>query len=109
MHVEFVDDTQIWRQMDSYKDHLTLQLDINYLLNWAVRNTMKFHPSKCKVLRVSKFNPPLIDVLPFDQFYHTMGSDLLQYTVSKKDLGITRNRTLNFTEYAYFLYSRPSI
>ena len=66
--------------MNSYNDHITLQLDIDYLHNWCLNNKMKFHPSKCKVLMVSKFNPPLVDVLPFLQFYYTMGGDLLQYT-----------------------------
>ena len=98
----YADETNIWKQMDSYEDHLTLQLDINYLHNCAIRNKMKFHPSKCKALMVTKLNPPLIGVLPFVQFYYTMGSDLLQYTESEKGLGITMNSALNFTEHANF-------
>ena len=36
----YADDTKIWRQMINCGDHLTVQADINYLLDWA------FHPSK---------------------------------------------------------------
>ena len=104
----YADDTKIWRQMDSIEDHIILQSDINYLHDWSVSNKMKFHPSKCKVLMVSKFNPPLIDVLPFVQFYYTMGGNLLQYVDSEKDLGVTVNRTLNFTEHATSLYGKAN-
>ena len=48
----YADDTKIWRQMNDSDDHKTLQQDIDYLHNWALRNKMKFHPSKCKVLMI---------------------------------------------------------
>ena len=48
---------------------------------------------------VSRFNPPLIDVLPFVQFYYTMDNNILDYVSSEKDLGAIMNKTLNFTEH----------
>ena len=69
----YADDTKIWRQINEYDDHLQLQKDVHYLLDWSVRNKMKFHPSKCKVLMISRFNPPLLDVLPCVQFFYSMG------------------------------------
>ena len=69
---------------------------------------MRFHPSKCKVLMVSKFNPPLIDILPFVQFYYTMDNKILDYVSSERDLGVIMNRTLNFTEHANSLYSKAN-
>ena len=51
-----------------------------------------FHPSKCKVLMISKFKPPLIAILPFVRFYYTTGGNLLQNAESEKDIGITMNR-----------------
>ena len=65
----YADDTKIWRQIDSHEDHITLQRDIDYLYDWSKRNKMNFHPSKSKVLMVSRFNPPLIDTLPFVKFF----------------------------------------
>ena len=104
----YADDTKIWRQMNDSVDHITLQHDIDYLHNWALRNKMKFHPSKCKVLMVSKLNPPFIDVLPCIQYFYTLGNTLLDYTQSEKDLGITINRTLNFSEHTDSLYNRAN-
>ena len=104
----YADDTKIWRQIESEDDHLTLQLDINYLHDWSVRNKMKFHPSKCKVLMVSKRLPPLLNILPFIQFHYSMADSFLEYVDSEKDLGINMNRTLNFTEHAISLYSKAN-
>ena len=104
----YADDTKIWRHVQCEEDHLTLQLDINYLHDWSVRNKMKFHPSKCKVLMVTKYLPPLIDTLQFVQFYYTMSNNLLEYTESEKDLGVSINRTLNFTEHSLCLYNKAN-
>ena len=101
----YADDTKIWRQILSESDHETLQNDIDNLIDWSVRNKMKFHPSKTKVLMVSKFKPPLIDILPCIQYYYKMGTNLLDYVSAQKDLGILMNNTLNFTEHANSLYN----
>ena len=87
----YADDTKIWKQMECLDDHITLQRDVNYLIDWSLRNKMNFHPSKCKILMVSKFSPPLINELPCVQYFYTMGNNLLDYVVSEKDLGITMN------------------
>ena len=62
----YADDTKIWRQMHCINDHMKLQNDINYLFDRAVKNKMKFHASKCKVLVASKYlySPPHINLLP---------------------------------------------
>ena len=106
--VMYADDTKIWRQMDSLSDHLHLQRDIDYLFDCALKNKMKFHPSKCKVLMVSKFSPPLLHILPFVQFFYKMGDSILEYTETDKDLGILMNRTLNFTDHSNFPYGRAN-
>ena len=50
----YADDTKMWREINEENDHHILQKDIDYLLDWALRNGMKFHPLKCKALMVSK-------------------------------------------------------
>ena len=70
--------------MNSLSDHLQLQRDIDYLFDWALKNKMKFHPSNCKVLMVSKFSPPLLDILPFVKFFYKMGDSILEYTELKR-------------------------
>ena len=49
----YADDTKIWRSIISEFDNRCLQNDIDYLHDWCLRNKMRFHPSKCKVLPVT--------------------------------------------------------
>ena len=58
----YADDTKIWREIHCENDHLILQKDINYLLDWSIRNKMVFHPGKCKALMVKLRKPPYLDV-----------------------------------------------
>ena len=104
----YADDTKIWREMATEEDHKTMQRDIDYLLDWALRNNMKFHPGKCKVLSVSKSQSPFIGILPFIQHFYTMGDLVLDYTESEKDLGIFMNKVLNFNDQADFLYGKAN-
>ncbi len=104
----YADDTKIWREMVVEEDHNILQEDIDYLVDWAIQNKMRFHPSKCKVLSVSMFRPPYIDSLPFIQYFYSLGSSLLDYTSSEKDLGILMNSTLNFNDQANSLYNKAN-
>ena len=92
----YADDTKIWRTINSEEDHELLQKDITYLHEWATRNKMNFHPDKCKVVSVSHRSPPLMGILPFIQYYYTLGEGLLDYTDSEKDLGVDINCHLNF-------------
>ena len=69
---------------------------------------MRFHPSKCKVLSISLFRPPLIDSLPCIQYFYSLGNNLLDYVSSEKDLGILMNSTLNFNDQANYLYSKSN-
>ena len=95
--------TDSFETIECEDDQLTLQLDINYLHDWSVLNKMKFHPSKCKVLMVSKHPPPFLNILPFIQFQYTKSDKILDYVDSDKDLGIDMNRTLNFRDHAMCL------
>ena len=47
----YADDIKIWRQINCVFDHITLQKDIDSLIDWATLNKMKFHPYKTKVLK----------------------------------------------------------
>ena len=65
----YADDTKIWREINCWNDHQILQNDINSLHSWAAINKMKFHPHKCKVLRVYKNECQLESILPFLIFF----------------------------------------
>lgn len=51
----FADDTKIFRQISSEQDSLSLQSDIDNLENWSKTWLLRFHPDKCHVLTLGKF------------------------------------------------------
>ena len=104
----YVDDTNIWRNIETERDHIALQKDIDYLFDWALRNKMRFHSFKCKVLMVSNLRPPLMEILPEIQFHYTMKTDILNYCECEKDLGIPMNGILYFMCHASVLYSKAN-
>ena len=104
----YADDTKIWREIHNEDDHNVLQRDIDSLMDWALQNCMKFHPSKCKVLMVRRSKIPLLDILPFVQFQYSMGKELIDYCEVEKDLGIHINGMLNFSHHADILYSKAN-
>ena len=61
----YADDTKIWREIHGEHDHLALQRDITYLLEWSIKNKMVFHPDKCKALMVRLRKPPPNRCTPF--------------------------------------------
>ena len=102
----YADDTKIWREIHGYEDHFILQNDINSLLDWAVRNCMNFHSSKCKAFGISRCMPTLLSHLPFTTYYYTLGlNNFIDYYEHETDLGIIMNKTLNFTAQSEKLYS----
>ena len=101
----YADDTKIWRPILSDVDHNILQKDINSLNDWAMKNKMKFHPQKCKVVSLCSRESPLnirstlgIFSFPFIHFHYTIGGDSLEYADSEKDLGILINPSYDFNE-----------
>ena len=51
----FADGTKIFNQIKTVDDALTLQADIDLLERWSKMWLLKFHPDKCHVLTVGKF------------------------------------------------------
>jgi endonuclease/exonuclease/phosphatase family metal-dependent hydrolase len=105
----YADDTKISRPIVDESDMIALQRDIDYLHDWSLRNKMKFHPHKCKVLSVNgKIPNPLLSVLPFTHFTYTLGEDPLDEVSSEKDLGVMVNSPLEWNEQCDQIYSRAN-
>ena len=111
----YADDTKIWRSIKCGKDHEILQKDIEYLNNWALKNKMKFHPQKCKVLSVCNRESPLTErsslgifIFPFIRFHYHLGGVPLEYADSEKDLGILVNPNFNFSDQHDALLSKAN-
>ena len=89
----FADDTKIFRKVSSKADAKKLQADINSLDLWSREWLLKFHPDKCHVLTLGKF----------DKIMHTerykLGLLELEHVFDEKDLGVIMDSELKFDEH----------
>ena len=102
----YADDTKIWRRIVHYYDSYALQNDINSLNSWAMKNKMKFHPDKCKVLSIT--DERILHTLPFDRFPYTLGNTCLEYVNYEKDLGVYVNNKLKWSLQCSTLISKAT-
>ena len=90
----------MWRKIRSPLDCSILQRDINSLNEWANRNKMKFHPSKCKVLSISSRthgNPSAV---------YSLGGTVLEFVNTEKDLGVDITPKLSWTVQCDRIYTK---
>ena len=112
MSALYADDTKIWRKICYWQDHEILQKDITALYEWSVRNKMKFHPQKCKVVPIApkgRGHDNIWDqVFAFNIFYYNLNGAELHFVESEKDLGVLVTTNLSWTEQILALYSKAS-
>jgi len=48
----FADDTKIWTKIASHDDAVSLQQDLDRLVQWSEKWLLKFNPIKCKVMHI---------------------------------------------------------
>ena len=89
----FADDTKILKTVQNQQDSLELQNDINALDDWSRAWLLKFHPDKCHVLTLGKF-----DNIKHAQPY-TLGEVILEHVFCEKDLGVIFDSNLTFEEH----------
>ena len=89
----FADDTILYHPISSEADALQLQADLDKLVKWSNDWLMEFHPSKCKLLRVTRSRtPPTND--------YTINDTPLESVSSTKYLGVTISSNLKFNKHA---------
>ena len=86
----FADDTKIFRQISSEQDSLSLQSDIDNLENWSKTWLLRFHPDKCHVLTLGKF----------ENIKHTHRYKIcemeMDHVFEEKDLGVIVDSEISF-------------
>ena len=92
---------KVWRKIKSVDDQYILQTDISNLHGWSLRNKIKFHPSKCKVLRSTLKTNPLLT-------RYSMADTALEITESEKDLGIIINPKLLYNKHHHAIVAKSS-
>ena len=92
----FADDTKLFRTVVSTPDCEDLQADINAMEDWSNKWLLKFHPQKCKVMRIGNQHPNY----QYSMLGHNQGSKTtLDFTESEKDLGVNVDNTLSFRDH----------
>ena len=109
----YADDTKIWRKICSPEDHEILQSDIDALHQWSIRNKMKFHPNKCKVIPIAPPRRGLQDlfnkIFPLNNiFFYKLNGVELPYVEAEKDLGVHVTSNFSWNSQVEYLYSKAS-
>ena len=89
----FADDTKVFKQIDKESDSKILQRDLDYLDEWSAKWLLKFNLSKCHVLTLGK-----TENIKFTNRY-SLGGLELEHVFCEKDLGVTIDNELQFSEH----------
>ena len=100
----FADDTKIYSEVDNVKDCRNLQKDLDQISDWSKGWELKFHPQRCKILRIGKKNPT------FDYFMTDSDGNeiMLDIVDQEKDLGVTIDKELTFRQHADLTVSKAN-
>ena len=89
----FADDTKIFRIITSKEDALDLQADIDSLEEWSNKWLLRFHPDKCHILSIGKF-----ENIKHTERYKICGKEI-EHVFEEKDLGIVFDHELTFNDH----------
>ncbi len=87
----FADDTKIFDKITSVNDQVSLQHDIDNMAKWAETWLLKYHPLKCKTMRIGD------DTI--ENYNYTLNNHILERTDIEKDLGVLIDRKLSFDDH----------
>ena len=85
----FADDCLLYREINDFKDHLTLQQDLKELERWADTWGMRFNASKCNILSIK----------PKTHFMYQLNNTFLKNVTSNPYLGILFTDTLKWSDH----------
>ncbi|KAJ3595710.1 hypothetical protein NHX12_005013 [Muraenolepis orangiensis] len=92
----FADDTKLYRRIDSKDDCDKLHKDLSALQSWSKDWLLKFHPDKCKSMRIGGSS--------IDNFTYKMGENgehHLEKVEDEKDIGVVIDEKLTFEKHMF--------
>ena len=89
----YADDTKIFRCITCKQDAQVLQSDLKALEDWSKKWLLSFHPEKCHVLTLGRF-----ENIRYTERYRICQKEL-EHVFEEKDLGVIMDSELNFTEH----------
>jgi len=90
----FADDTKLYREVTSIEDQTQLQIDLDKLQDWSNKWLLKFHPGKCKVLRIGTKTG--LTKVPYKMVTEKNEVIELEESSHEKDIGVIIDDKLNF-------------
>ena len=97
----FADDCLLYRVIKSKADASHLQLDLDYLSQWAQSWQMKFNLNKCTVIRCTRSRSPA-------SHDYTLQGHLLETKTQSSYLGLTFHNTLTWSFHINNIVNRAS-
>ena len=89
----YADDTKLFRCITSKQDAQALQSDLDELEDWSRKWLLSFHPDKCHVLTLGKF-----ENIQHTERYKIYDKEL-DHVFDEKDLGVIVDADLTFEEH----------
>ena len=89
----FADDAKVFRKVATKEDALILQKDIQVLEDWSKKWLLSFHPDKCHLLTLGKF-----ENITHCHRYKICGEEI-EHMFDEKDLGVIVDSELTFEEH----------
>lgn len=99
----FADDVKIFMKIKSINDCYKLQRDINVLANWCNTNCLHLNINKCSIISFTRRKD-----VRFQYFNYTINNVLLNRSQSIKDLGVTFDAKLSFSNHIQSIILRSS-
>ncbi len=97
----YADDMKIWRKIDTQTEQSLFQQDIENLQNWSIDNKIKFHPSKCKLLRSTLKRDLIIT-------NYNLGTSQLEAPGNERDLGVIMHPKLIYNKHHLAILAKAS-
>ena len=90
----FADDSIIYREIQTPKDHDILQTDLNKLFEWATKWQMNFNIAKCDLLRITQKQKP-------NHFTYAITNQPISQVESHPYLSITIDSKLSWSKHIH--------
>ena len=97
----FADDCIIYRTIKSIHDQIILQRGLDRLKQWADKWGMRFNPSKCQVMRISRSKTP-------HEKYYLLCNQILEQVSKAKYLGVLISDDLKWSPHVDYISGKAS-
>ena len=105
----FADDTRVSKQISCYEDCMKLQDDLNEILDWSRKNTMKLHEQKFELLNHLHNSKSSLPDLPFvaeTLRYKVSNEETLDPVEHVRDLGVQVSNDLSWSRHIGSMVSK---